>query len=488
MSVIAFKDKGHLLPDAFIQRALKGTVAVGYACKDTNALAIDWVPDVNEDHIKDLKETQEAFKDDAMMFIFMDKVLKQEEQPYYILSDANKDGLLAAFIDGSFHNYVPKDDTTHTNIWWMVEKYIRPKMAKLSKLSSSSSIANLIDDTEKTDLEGLGAEEGGTLVLFDSTGEEMCFTNSEHYRKFSWGYASNHLDILERTGHEEKADAAPVEETKMQRLKRLKAEKAAATAAAPIIGAAATSETSSEPAARTEAAAYPADTGKEYIMISPPDEITSNNKLKEWYQKTSMKYNGYSHLPKEWKDRVPLQCIKPVGLKPSVVKDFKEIPKEAIAKMASKPIASVTPIQQPDKKDQGRGVVEEVLPIINPKTKEAVEDDFGSKVLDKNSMEMPIKPSELQEQEKRFPTFWEATGISRDVTDRYTDEMRRDLCRKYPDAAAILLKNYMIDSIVNRPKDELEDEDATDTSGTGTVVESKMDRLRRLKAEKKVAM
>lgn len=492
MSVIAYKAKGLLLPEPFMQRALKDAKAVGYALKDGSSLCVEWANGVNEAFIKDLVETQKAFEDDPMMFVFMDKVISGEEQPYAIVADANKDFLLAGFAEGKFRNFIPTaGDDGHTNEWWMFNKYLKPKLTKMhTQVGLHSMWDELQDDVIKAELEGLGDTAGGTLVLFDSNGREMCFTNSDKFRKFSWGYASDHLDIAEADEHKTTDTAVEEEivgETRVQKLKRLKAAKAAAEAAAPIIAGAQQSETTGK-TEQTSSATYPADTGTEYMNITPPDEITSNNKLKQWYQTTSLKYSGYSHLPKEWKERVALRCKKPVTLvKPTVVKDFKEIPKDKIEEIKSntKPIASTEPIKQPEKK----GVAEEVLPIISPKVKEAVSEEFGDKILDKNSMEIPLNPEKLQEEEKKFPTYWEATGISRDITDRYSDEARRDLCRKYPDAAAVLLKNYMIDSIVNRPQEEQDEEDTVDTSGTGmTKEESKMDRLRRLKAERKAAM
>lgn len=454
---------GHMLPNAYAEKLLKANPsAVGYAFRDGDDKFVSVESGGGLFDVKQIEEINDAFKDNEMFMMFMnypEKFKEEDLQPFTLLKNDKGSPVLVGFATGKFNNFIPSG-SDHSNEYFMFNRWLIPKLNRIYEDKGkdiAKMMAELNDPIVKQDFDNI-CTAGGSLILLAGNGQMHTTLNEENRRKFVWGETTDHLGYSESTGLDGPDQVAtPIEKKTPSFLAKKKAKEA--EAAPPIIA----PEPLPAPA-KTASAAYPQDTGTEYIPVKVPEAIWNSNKaIKKFLQ------NALGHLPKNWSDFKTAEWRKKKELpykapveKPAVIKDLKDLKNVTEVKH----IASTEPIKQPEQKQSF------LAPIMPAKIKEAVASDFG-KVLDKNSLTIPLNPTKIQEEEDKFESFWEGSGISRDVTDRWDDQTICDLCLKYPMAAFILLKNYRADAIINRPQEIAEDELDTSTSGNTIVTEKK---------------
>jgi hypothetical protein len=425
-STIVFCGAGQKMPDAFVDKVRKDRPSgLGIMSAGKTGMTIE--KGTNDITTKDIQDIREMVKDQDLYLWFFkgEGFLEDDVQPFVCIGNENEPHV-AGMSSGKFLNFIPTA-SDHTNDYFLFNKYIIPKIMALKTDDLTVLFNTFTSDLWRIELTN-SCGQHGTIVLMTSKGDNIYYDKNDLRRMYTWGWSSDHHDYVE----EKPAETKPA-------LKL--GSKFKSMIGRPIASTEPIKPTVTPPPAPPTETKIPEPVGEQ--TYTPPKGL-SNNALKQAYR------HNIGSLPPNWRDR-PTMPI-PQSFSPKrIVKSFTEIPKDV-----------ATPIEKVPM------VTDEFMPILSPDVIESVKHDF-EKNLDKSSQVIPDPEKMLQDMAK-WPSFWEATGISEDITDGWDDKTLYSLCVKYPKAAFLLMKNYRMNWLVAR-EPEPREVDQVDTSGTGVVKE-----------------
>lgn len=428
MATLLQKNKGQLIPKDVYEQASKDCNTMGVAfvmsSEDTKELVYQFRD--HNDGVMDwdnFNSFQEEFKDEAVLFFLgemKDGYFQEDVQPFVIIEDDGK-GQVVAFIEGDYSNMV-NTGSNRTPEYHMKDKVLVPALEKYLENSKEPSLDGLMQyagspEVRKTILE---ASAGRCVVkLLAATGEITTFTRGAEAGRFDWGEISNppvkaeepkkrsFADMFKKKSEAKAENKKPVEE---QKTVIHKVEEPKKTEAAVIDSAAPAGKVWARPKAGT------------------PDKA-----MKKWNEK----FVGGLH--KGWKDR-PWVAIDPKQADANT--EFKDQMVAALAKAeAEKNSKSSVPFVKNLDNKHIPSVASDV-PIIPPTQLEAFKKTFLEHADIKKLMEgvqgIPT-PEQLKAFEKKYPSFFEKTGVHIQQTLGWPHHKRADLCVNYPHLAAVLL-------------------------------------------------
>jgi hypothetical protein len=435
-ATIIFRKAGQKIPDIFLNKALEiHSAGIGYATASNKSIVLE--RGAGTFSAKDIHDICEAAKEhDVLFWLFEGKYLEDDLQPFVCMGTENEPKIVG-MAEGKFMNFIPTA-SDHSNEYFLFNKYINVKIESLKLTDIDALFNNFGSDLFKMELTN-SCGERGTIVLLGNSGRYIVFEKNDLKREYSWGWSSNHHGYTE----EKVLTDAPAPRQTMKLGGKLK--QITSMIGRPIASTEPIKPPPVEPPKADTATIVPVTTMPK--MYTPPRSI-SNNALKHEYRK------NLGYLPGNWKDRPTLPI--PEGIvKPRIIKDFSELPKDLASDAA-------TPIEKPK---------DDFVPVMTPLVIEAVKEKY-EKNLDKNSQVIP-DPEKILADQKKWPTFWEATGIEENITDAYDDRTLYNLCIDYPFAAFVLLKNYRANWLVSRITEGEAEYVEPDTSGTGVLKKEK---------------
>ncbi len=480
---IIIKNSGLLVP----VKAFESTVGLFPSCYGA-ATAYDGQliagAVASKGNIPELMKSQEENQDVPMIFYFgnySSGFLKDDMQPFTLLSDDEGRKLLMAFLEGDFGHYA-KEGSTHSPESFVVSSELVPKIKLLNKMCDgdlSKIMEALGDDSIHGDMTKLFADRG-VVTIFAANGQILSYSENALEGTFPWGWMSQVGDYKEgeakkeassglgltgfRSGNKQVTSKAPPASSGNK-----STSKPAPVEAKPDVK---TDEPVVEPG-KTDTV-VPGDAGKG-VEIQCPTNVQGKNAIRAWYHKhAGFCPDGYKNRPKVTSrlevgatkavpdtamaaalvaadasandgKRVDAGSSKPTG------KVHKDTSTKHVASTSSvggaKPTAAEAPASEP-------------IPVLSADQKKYIVDDFlkGAQVtksLDAGSKDM-IDPAMIADIESKFPTFTEQTGLKNlGPTLRWDFKSLSELGTYAPEALAMLLietRNELIKHLASAEK------------------------------------
>lgn len=498
---IVVKKAGQLIPDAFLERAIKnnptffGAAVVTADEQGTTSLEISTTEE-GEYSLEAVKELQEALKEGDVLFYF-GKFPKEHDlddrQPFLAVKNSAGDNIIAVCMDGEFPS--APEGSKHSREYHVFGEYLQEKLQSIYD-DAGQDLDKFLEKMkapmvtkEINNLTGPMAN----ITLFTNQADVVPFVKNMNF-SFDWGTTSSAY------GFETQATA----DKPAGMLGRLQ----------KVVGRAAPPVPSAKPKAEDKPAEVPAAPKKEevsedeYEMRSPPSQLKGRKPLRNWYE------NVFGSVPDNYKDRPSVRVKKkkveaktpPVVQKQeTVAKDFKDFPKDRVAATAvtapAVPTARAAPAVPAKGKDvapkhvsvdnkpitdknvraaevQAAQEAEEakILPFIPAHEKQKLVEVFlksanVTKFMDAKSKDYIHDPKELQKLEEDYPSFTDAAKLNGlEDTFRWPHEVLVNLCKETPIAAARLIEQYRM-SYYNTLTSEVkktEDNKPTETQTTQT--------------------
>lgn len=437
--VLVVKNKAQAIPDLYLEKIVaNNTSCMGLVFLDPAVPLKDQVVTFNEPVTLDsVKQMQESFKEFSMVGFFGNNSTgfhDDDVQPFTVLVNDSGAPTLLGFVEGEFTGMV-HEGSDHSKAFWMMNEIIRPRAEMVYSLCDKD-IEKTIAGLEHASIsrEFLSHFSRGSILLVSSTGKLLHFDKNDKMKKFDDWWTSNIYDYKEGSfpAEEEKSD----DDKPMSMMDRIKAAKAKLTAAGVIL-------TKDKPKPTLKLPdKVPQDTvvsqpATEVVMMRPPEAIRKNkNAVKDWYRAKAQD----GKCPSDW-HQFPAIAVKSDGaakVGDTVVHKSKDTTTKHVPT-----IAATEPIKQ-----VGATTIvpkTEPMPVMTDEGRKALLKEVLSKPdIVKSLEDVPFDPQNFQSLEDKLPNFAEQASIKggMNATLNLTHEMRREMCRKAPDAAAILLTNY----------------------------------------------
>lgn len=429
-----------MVPDAYWNKVLETKpVAFGVAFMDSGELTEYKVNDAAPD-LKTIQEAQEAFKDNAMAFSFVNSSGSPQHEdmsPYTILSkkvDGKEKPILMALLDGDFNAYA-KVGSSHPPEFMLANGELREEILYLYDKVAGGNVDKLMGELDNpTVMKRLlnMSVPHGTILLLANTGEFKVLDKNDKAGKFEGWWTSDTLGYTEKEPEETAEPAKPL--TFKEKYEATKAAAKAALTGKPsgagdavVTKPAETKITKNGSTTVIHAQPDVKDTktetkvpDKKTVMMSPPKEISNNDDLKKWYRQ----HNLTGQCPSDWKKRPEI-----------------EVPLSLLSKSLAglQTMAGVTADAIGEK---------EASPVLDRKVLGALHDDFMkrsgvAKYADVSNQDI-IDPKTIHELEREHPALWQLLGLSGlEATLRWRYEDIEFLGLKYPKALAIHAMNLM---------------------------------------------
>ena len=390
---------------------------------------------VSVDHMMQLLE---ATKDKAVVVWFgesEDAYSEDDVQPFMAM-----DNQMAVFLDAPFSDYSHPDnpDSKHSRSFFAFHEYFQPEVAASAELADNNLgkvLASMRGGAFKRKMDKELLKEGGSCIIFASTGEINQWVTNTTAVTADWGWTSDdfHEPQAEETVDTKPEPAKPA--SLMDKLNNILGSKAEtktepkennvknlAQGGAPVSSVA-------ENLKSTAASITPSP-----VMWSPKMEANyktlSNKRKKELYfQRTG------APPPAGWQNDVEAIVLPKGNYKPSGMD-------------ALRVIASTEPIAQP--KEDKRPPEEQFpdtasrLPVLSKashgKLDDLMKDKTFKKYLDTSSVNVQ-DPESAAKIEKRCPNLEEQRGMKPGETVGWPLEAYEVLASECPKEAAILLLN-----------------------------------------------
>lgn len=433
-SVIVVQKAGQVINPAYLGRVFKEyNTYVGVATVNDGKLAVERVK--AKPSLELVTQITEAFGKNTIVFSFGNadaSILEEDLQPFTVLHDADKNPIMAAFLDGGFEGYsVPK--STHTDEFHCITDFIEPKMKKIYKFANSGIagvIAELGDPVTQKDFSNAWTNRGNILLL-PVEGDPVTYSSQNmHAGTYNWGWVSHSLGYVEQTVAkvEPKKEEAAKPMTLAEKLKAKIAGKPVADAPVKTPDAKVTAPP------KTETVIHKQEISEDLEWVGPAPSSLNNGQKKTWW----MDEVGY--VPDAYKKSIKVQRKK--GTKVGVLAGLKgvkdaatpisndQIKAEAKVKMAAEQPQQVEvpitdkPITLPkeektfvkDTSVHNPAMTMDVMPILSPKQKLKTVTEWQKnaevlKILG-DDMKQTFDPKMLKSFEEEYPLITDALNIS----------------------------------------------------------------------------
>ena len=437
MSKVIYKKKGELIPEQLLELLFKGKPTIVDCVMVDNGELRFAHPD-NVGTREELKELQEVFKDYPGMFYFGygSEYLTDDRQPSVLVRNSKDQPVLAVCMQGDFSPY-HDEKSAHSDEFHALNKYFRPKLQKIFSLCKED-VAPFLDELRDTVMvEELSTKTflgEGSIEVLAITGEVFAFANDSKRKEFKWGFTTDTL------GHSE--SEYPVPEKPKGGL--------AQSLGLPGFTPKKTEAPKAKPEPETKQVIKPPITPAkvEEELVFPPAEIQagSKNQKRVWYnQMFGFCPGNYKNSPGVLRSR-----LKQKG----PIKALSDIPRN---------VPGPDP-NLPANRDAQEKIVD--IPIIpDVKKKQIVENFLESKTISKLLADQtPFDPKVILEMEGKYPTFCESLGLKLTDTFKWSLASKRELCRRWPDEAGVLIQDLTRALLMADVKPPWIEEDKPETS------------------------
>lgn len=395
-AVVVFKEKGKVLPDAFLEKVLKENPSgFGYAfCADDQPGEVLVSPGASAT-LEEVKEVQNTFDSSAILFCFCktDNTDTTDVQPFKIITDDKEKVLLAGVLEGEYTIYgEPKSPKPASH--FALFKHVGPRLNQLHRLVKGDvngfieELSSQVQQDEFTSMSLKG--EHSVIALMFPNGKVLTFTGNCELSEFPWGWTSNTY------GYTETAELSAKDRMKAILAKK-KAEKAATSD---------TKEAVVEKEVDLPITATKTDTAvPDNVYVQCPKEINGNKNIRNFYIKhAGFQPSGYKKKPKVLVQKKTNETIK--DLKDPRLAAVATDPDKERTKVGGTTIIRASSSKEPDD-----------LPIIPTEQIKDIRENFLQRrtILDASSQKIP-DPKSIQDREAKWPSFTEKAGISLEDT------------------------------------------------------------------------
>jgi len=453
---VLLKSPGHVVPDAAIEAVLKGyNAAVGIA----RAIG-DGSIEINHGgsefaELSVIKESMEAYKDQAVMYFFGKDTVHEECIQPYVTALNDKAGIaIVSFINGDVAESAHEESKRSPDFFAHAEEFepFINKMHQDLNYDLSATEESLMSPRTQRKLAATFGDGGGTLTVFTASGAAIEISSTvKETASFPWG------TMQDTCGYKEATPARP------SLLKK------AIAAVTPMPRSTPTPSVVKDAAApiSKENAAADADPPKADLTpkkvlksVTIPSNVRKENKKKAWW------YKNVGFLPPNWQTVSTIE----VEVEEDTIKDFKDLPQQHAATASTTntagsdakvtKVGATTVVEHPDRSAaaQHRGkdvdpkhvsqpqVSAAFLPVLSEATKAALKKDFLSSAVvtqtrDLNS-NVSSDPADIQGAENLHPDLAQQIGLNLEDTFKWSLEALVELGKIDTKALAILCQNY----------------------------------------------
>lgn len=475
---IVKKAKDHIIPEAFWIKVLETKPNVfGVAFTEDGVVGLQGGSiDQLDDPLKSFQEVQEAYSGHEMLF-WLDKFpegySEDDIQPYILNAAENANVYLAVFIQGDYKNF-SHPGSTRRDEFFAIENTVQSSVDELIELTDgdmeriSKALGN---PARKQAFENACASEG-TIIVVCGNGDIHSYVKDPKQKSglFEWGETTDTCGYSEGTFPEKETEAEKESEKPPNKLAALLGKKKEIKGSPPPAPVQKTEAKKEEKVGETtiiRAGSVPPVTQKMVKWDVP----------KEWSNKMRKQIIQHSlgMLPPDWKTRTEITCPEnkvPRKVTSVVVKDFKEmgeqlkngtatqtIQEKTAEKVANTELpktvateklsgmAKLAAIEQAreDSKEPQHVHIDGFVPAGQLKD---FKEKFLGSVAIKDLLGKPV-PSleEVQELERKIPTWSEKTGLDTEKAWNWPDTSLTILVQQYPDLAKLLIKAYRMSDI-----------------------------------------
>ena len=415
MGKVVYKKKGELIPEQLLDKLFFGKPTLVDCCVVDQGKFTFAHPD-KVDSKEEFKKIMEVFKDYPIMYFFgySAEYLTDDRQPFVLVRNSKDQPILAVCMQGDFRPYYD-EKSAHTDEFHALNKYFRPKLQKIFSLCKEDIPQFLDELRDPVMVEELSTKtflNQGSVEILTITGEIFSFANDDKRKEFKWGFTTDTL------GHDESEYPVP-EKAKgglAEALSGLPGFKPKAKTEAP--------KAKPEPETQQVVKPAPVPATVEDELIFPPAEVQagSKNQKRAWYnQMFGFAPDNYKNSPGVLRSR-----LKQKG----PIKALSDIPRNV-------------PVGDPNlaaNRDANEKVDIPIIPDV--KKKQIIENFLESKTISKLlSDQTPFDPKTILETEGKYPTFCESLGLNLIDTYKWSLASKRELCRRWPDEAGILIQD-----------------------------------------------
>ncbi len=287
--LLAVKDKGQLLPASFIEKASQSFKA-GWGIAATEGGAILTEQDQSAFDPKAMMENVELFKDGSMIFCASDAKLEAKDiMPMPILTADGKDPYVVGF-------------SSDPSLFAKVLPQITKAYARVG--GTSVDVDKMFDDEALKDYLELLGQPNHSIVLLSNSGRVLLSSSTQMAKKLSFGWTNNDLGLSFQDPAKTVSQTGGVSD----KLAALRARKAAeaAKAAGTLDPAPAPAPTETKPE-EVKPTDTPAQDSPTHVWVVPDKNITSQNKIDDWYNKAANKTKTQVPPKEARKARVPMR-------------------------------------------------------------------------------------------------------------------------------------------------------------------------------------
>ena len=410
MGKVIYKKKGELIPEQLLEKLFFGKPTLVDCCVVDQGKFTFAHPD-RADSIEEFKKIMEVFKDYAIMYFFGydAEYLTDDRQPFVLVRNSKDQPILAVSMQGDFSPY-HDEKSAHTDEFHALNKYFRPKLQKIFSLCKEDVTQFLNELREEVMINELSTKTfigSGSVEVLAITGETFSFSNDDKRKEFNWGFTTDTL------GHDESEYPIP-EEAKgglAEALSSLPGFKPKDKTEAP--------KAKPEPATKQVIKPSTVPAKVEDELMFPPAEIQAGTRAEKrgWYSQI------FGFVPDNYKNS------------PGVLR----------SRLKQKgPIKALSDIARNIPDTNAAPAAEKVdIPIIpDVKKKQIIGNFLESKTISKLLADQtPFDPKTILEQEGKYPTFCESLGLKLEDTFKWSLASKRELCRRWPDEAGILIQD-----------------------------------------------
>ena len=468
--VILLKRKDQIIPAQLLEKIVKDCPSVlGAAFCDATEKELFVMQEADEPFDKRMERMEQIMTDpetagQEIIFHlgqFPESYSVDSIQPQILLESGEKKPLLVCFTEGIINDAELPKDNSNSPDYFLVQEYLIPKIQSMFDPNKFdlNELTSLMRTSmfQKEILRCFGPR--GQLTILGANSEVLTFKKNELFAEFPWGWVSNPM------GYKEGEYPAQGVVSAVKSMFGMKGKKNDTMA-----------KHADEPAKETEKPAAPMPTdapqpdvkptvkeaaqnstinsgpveGKDFQMLSCPDTVRKEGKIKKWYRENSL--NGI--VPADYMKKPKVQCKMGTAVYRSfsdaaaAVKTDEPKPADApkttdTASVIAKTKDETTKhIPQVETKRVETKVTPADLPLLSSDEKKAGH-EFVRKTLGFTGKKLEHDPEKIQELENKVPTFCQAFGIpSLAHTYNFSFPDLVEIAKHNPKALALLCMNY----------------------------------------------
>lgn len=466
--IVVRKNKDKLIPGEFLKLVLKEhNQALGIATVVPGSHEVMFTRQIGVT-VGDVHDTQKAFENHAVAYIFGKNKPKYEEDipPFEVLTNGEGKPILMAMLNGDFNMY-RKERSEHTPEFFFHNEYMVEKLRREFRLAGNN-IEEFMKTLEEPILikDLLNACGRGTIMFLSSTGQFKTIEHNDGHRSFPWGTVSDHLGYVEPT-----VEKPAIKGRIAELIGKVKVTQKTETVSepqpnVPVI------EKPPEKVKQPDTSVAALATAKQdgdrgYVYIKAPEEIKDPKALQKFYRNRSENHicpENYMEHPEVpvlrafYVKKFPGELEK--FTKKGILKDFSQLKDALPMPPVEKPPVVEQPQPQEHKpptepvKEKKPGIMAKMktaqvetqsvnVPIISAESKKKVEDIILNRHLLDQSSQKIMDPKLVAALESKYPTFAESVGLSGlEDTFRWLPDDLLEMVKEAPEAIVVLLMNY----------------------------------------------